>query len=182
MQAGRPHPGLTLRRTSCHFHLLGLRIALHGQGYAATREALWDETPCGRERSQGEDLRCPQPTPRPHRCERGFPGPPRPALHQLYAAGQAFPGKTARSPANPQNHGISFHFKPLSFPGGCSTATVKRTRAKPSRSSMSFNLLSPQPSGLSLTGTLLLVLQDSAHLVFVMDGKIQNRHTICQKA
>ena len=113
------------------FHLLGLRIVLHGQGYAATREALQDETQCGRERSQGEDLTCPQPTPRPHRCERGFPGPPRPALHQLDAAGQAFPGKIAWSPANPQNHGISFHFKPLSFPGGCSTATVKEQRPSP---------------------------------------------------
>lgn len=92
----------------------------------------------------GRRSKVPQPTPRPHRCERGFPGLPRPALHQLDAAGQAFPGKTAWSPANPQNLGISFHFKPLSFPGGCSTATVKRTQAKPSRSSMSFNLLSPQ--------------------------------------
>lgn len=130
----------------------------------------------------GRRSKVPQPTPRPHRCEKGFPGLPRPALHQLDAAGQAFPGKTAWSPANPQNLGISFHFKPLSFPGGCSTATVKRTQAKPSRSSMSFNPLSPQPSGLFLTATLLLVLQDPAHLVFVTDGKIQNRHTVCQKA
>lgn len=60
----------------------------------------------------GRRSKVPQPTPRPHRCERGFPGLPRPALHQLAAAGQAFPGKTAWSPANPQNHGISFHFKP----------------------------------------------------------------------
>lgn len=179
---GQPHPGLTLWRTSCHFHLLGLRIALHGRGFAAMREALGDVTPCGRERAQGEDPRCPQPTPRPHRSERGFPGPPRPALHQLDAAGQAFPGKTAWSPANPQNHGISFHFKPLRFPGGCSTATVKQTQAKTPSSSMPFNLLSPEPSVLSLTGTLLLVLQDPAHLIFVMDGKIQNRHTICRKA
>lgn len=111
-------PGLA-QDTELSLYLLGHRVILKGSwGYAAMREALGDETPCGRKKPHlrvWERLSHTNPS-----WLENLNGTSSLVLHRLDVAQKAIPAKTTWSPANLQNHEISYIScsKSLHFWGG----------------------------------------------------------------